>query len=68
MEVRTVSKEDLINAYRSADMMYAQACKQPDPLVVMNAQSLRDEIGSVLIEEFQIPDQEAFNHFIYMVN
>lgn len=68
MEVRTVSKEDMINYYRSADMLYAQTCKQPDPQVFLAAQELRDSIGTVIIEEFKLPDQESFDRFIYMVN
>jgi uncharacterized membrane-anchored protein len=68
MEVRTTSKEDLINMYRSADMLYAAACKQPDAKVYQDAERLRDGIAQVLVVEFKLTSQEEFNRLIYMVN
>lgn len=68
MEVRTVSKEDLINMYRSADMLYSAACAQPDAKVYEDAQTLRDDIGAVLVQEFKLKSLEEFNRFIYAVN
>jgi hypothetical protein len=68
MQVLDISKEDLIHQYKCADQLYAQACKGSCIKTVEDAKQLREDIAVVIVNEFQVPDQNAFNRMVYTLN